>query len=210
MPKSEITRQRILDAAIDLFREKGFEDTTMRMIALRADMAVGAAYYYFQAKEDLVLAFYERARVELRPKLEEAMARNRKLESRLRGLIEVKLAYFAPNRQFLGALMATAADPQSPLSPFSEATRAIREEDTAWFTTALSESGVKVPDDLKSHLPRLLWLYQMGLILYWIYDRSEGQHRTANLLEKSLAMVVGLIRLASVPLLRPLGAKSWK
>ena len=34
-----------------------------------------------------------------------------------------------------------------------------------------------------AHMPKILWLYQMGLILFWIYDRSEGQARTMRLLE---------------------------
>ncbi len=59
-------------------------------------------------------------------------------------------------------------------------------------------------DDLKGALPRLLWMYQMGLILYWIYDRSEGQLRTALLIDKSLRVVVKLIQLSSLPLMRPL------
>jgi len=45
--KSELTRARILDAAIGLFRSRGFEATTMREIAAEAGVAIGAAYYYF-------------------------------------------------------------------------------------------------------------------------------------------------------------------
>jgi AcrR family transcriptional regulator len=45
--KSEETRARILDAAIELFRARGFESATMREIAAAADVATGAAYYYF-------------------------------------------------------------------------------------------------------------------------------------------------------------------
>jgi len=32
---------------------------------------------------------------------------------------------------------------------------------------------VKVPADLKPQLPYVLWLYQMGLILFWLYDRLK-------------------------------------
>ncbi|MGE5322721.1 MAG: helix-turn-helix domain-containing protein, partial [Actinomycetota bacterium] len=35
-PRAEDTRRRIYDAALELFREKGFEQTTMRDIAARA------------------------------------------------------------------------------------------------------------------------------------------------------------------------------
>ena len=60
-----------------------------------------------------------------------------------------------------------------------------------------------MPDDLKTHLPRLLWLYQMGLLLFWVYDRSPAQKRTMQLFEKSLSIVVNLIRISTFTLLRP-------
>ncbi|MGA9687524.1 MAG: hypothetical protein WBQ81_12280, partial [Candidatus Sulfotelmatobacter sp.] len=56
---------------------------------------------------------------------------------------------------------------------------------------------------LKTHLPRLLWLYQMGLMLFWVYDRSPEQGRTRLLFQKSLSIVVNLIRFSSLPLMRP-------
>ena len=58
--KAEETRERILDAALALFRDKGFAQTSMRDIADAAGVATGAAYYYYRSKEDLVLAFYNR------------------------------------------------------------------------------------------------------------------------------------------------------
>ena len=43
----------------------------------------------------------------------------------------------------------------------------------------------------------------MGLILFWIYDRSAAQQRTRALVEKSLGIVVRLIKASEFPLLRP-------
>ena len=45
--KSDETRSRILEAALSVFRERGFENATMREIAVEAGVATGAAYYYF-------------------------------------------------------------------------------------------------------------------------------------------------------------------
>jgi len=50
----------------------------------------------------------------------------------------------------------------------------------------------------------LLWLYQMGLILFWVYDVSAEQRRTKVLYEKTLKMVMVGIKLAGNPFLRPL------
>ena len=44
----------------------------------------------------------------------------------------------------------------------------------------------------------------MGLILFWVYDRSEEQRRTMVLYEKTLKMILVTLKLAGIPLLRPL------
>jgi hypothetical protein len=43
----------------------------------------------------------------------------------------------------------------------------------------------------------------MGMLLFWIYDRSPHQRRSRALLETSLKIVVTLTRLASIPLFKP-------
>lgn len=200
--KSDETRARILDAAVELFRRRGFDAATMREIAAGAGVATGAAYYYFDSKDAIVLAFYDRAQREMEARVEEALAGTRDFEGRLRALIEVKLDYFAPDRALLGAL-AGHADPEHPLSPFSAATREIRERDVKFFERVLAESKIKVAADLGAHLPQMLWMYQMGVVLFWIYDRSPEQRRTRALIEKSAGMVARLIKVSGFPLLRP-------
>ena len=203
-PKAESTRSRILEAALNLFRERGFDQTTMRDIAAAADVAIGAAYYYFESKEALVMAFYEEANAAMHEQIMAALAKKTDLKSRLRAVVDVKFEYFAPNRKFLGALLRHAADPEHPLSPFSKETREIRERDMAHFSEALDGSNLRLPEDLRPHLPQLLWLSQMGLILFWIYDRSENQARTDRLVDKSLGIVASLLKLSKSPFLRPM------
>jgi AcrR family transcriptional regulator len=207
--KAVATCARILDAALDLFRRQGFEQTTMRGIAAEAGVSLGSAYYYFESKEDLVMAFYDRAIEAMTPRMEAALAGADSFEGRIAAIMNVKFEYFRPNRSFLGALFRHAADPQNRLSPFSEATRQIRERDQVYFARAIeAKSGeVRVPEDLAHYLPHMLWLYQMGLILYWIYDRSPDQRRTQQLLEKSLALMVSGLNLARFALLKPLRLK---
>lgn len=200
--KSADTREKILEAALELFREKGFAETSMREVAAQARVATGLAYYYFASKDAIVHAFYQRAKDDLASLLEEAQ-KGKKLEARLTAIISVKFRYFAPNRKFLGALMGHAADPANPLSPFAPESRGVREQDLAQFARALAETDTSIPDDMALHMPKILWMYQMGMILFWIYDRSEGQARTARLLEASVKMVGALIKLGSLPLLKP-------
>jgi AcrR family transcriptional regulator len=200
--KSEETRAHILEAALALFRKHGFEKTTMRDIAQEAGVALGAAYYYFDSKDALVMEFYQRAQRELDPLLENSLSKHQGLEERIRAAIEVKFQYFAANRQLLAAL-SSHIDPQHPLSPFSEETRSIRERDIGFLSLALERTKTRIPDDLKTQLPRVLWLYQMGLLLFWVYDSSPAQTKTKQLFRKSLSIIVNLIKFSSLPLMRP-------
>ena len=52
--KSE-RKDRIFSAAVDLFNEKGFSNTSMQDIADNANLAVGTLYNYFPSKNDLLL-----------------------------------------------------------------------------------------------------------------------------------------------------------
>ena len=201
--KSEETRSRILEAALSVFRERGFEKATMREIALEAGVAVGAAYYYFDSKDALVMAFYERAQGEMHAEIESKLGAAKSLEARLRAIISTKFDYFTPNRKLLSALTAHT-DPQHPLSPFSAETAAIRDQDVGSFERAARESGIKLPPTVAPYLGRLLWMYQMGLILFWVYDRSPGQERTKLLYEKTLKMLLVTLKIAAIPLMRPL------
>jgi AcrR family transcriptional regulator len=198
------TKPKILEAALELFRHNGFESATMRDIARAAGVATGAAYYYYPSKDAIVMDFYRQSSVEMQPKIEAALAKARGLEARLRELIEVKLRHFAPNRGVLRALLRNGADPASPLSPFSRETEEIRNMDMEWFRRILVDCGVRIPRDLEPHLPAVLWLFQMGTILFWVIDDSPAQARTGTLLALSSRMAVTLIRLSGLPLMRPL------
>jgi AcrR family transcriptional regulator len=202
-PRAEETRQKIYDSALQLFREKGFEETTMRDVAQRAGVALGAAYYYFSSKEAFVLAFYDEMQQGSHEAILQAMQQHKKMKDRVRCVLEKRLELLEPNRKFCDALFRHAPNSQDPLSPFSEETRPIREQSIEHLRLAVEGGDTRVPPDLQKRLPYLLWLYQMAVILFWLYDRSPNQQRTQQLIEKSLGLMVTLIRLSGLPLMKP-------
>ena len=203
-PKAARTRARILEAALSLFRERGFEGTTMRAVAERADVSVGSAYYYFASKEHLVQGYYEQSHEEhlavVLPRLEGVTD----FRERLLITLETKLDTIDAHHEFSGKLFATAADPKSPLSPFGTDSGPTRQAAIDLMATVIEGSKLKLPKDLAAELPYLLWLHLMSVILFWIHDSSPDRARSYAMARRTGEIVARLVALARNPLLAPL------
>lgn len=203
--KGEQTRALILETAVQMFMERGYEQTTMRAIAERAGVALGSAYYYFRSKEQLIQGFYARTHEEHLAEAQEVLRTQRTLRGRLLGVMAAKLRTAEPYHRFSGVLFRTAADPESPLNPFSADSEPARREAIAVFDQVVrGAEDRKIPKDLEKELPELLWMYHMGIILFWIHDRSPGRVRTWRLMERTVDLVARLIALSTLPLMGPI------
>jgi AcrR family transcriptional regulator len=199
---SEETRRQILDTALALFRERGFEETTIRDIAAQAGLSLGAAYYYFKSKEAIVGAYYDYVQQEHLDRSREAFARADGLRDRLRAALHTKIDIMQEDRQLLRALFRYGGDPEHPLSWFGPATREQRRLSVDVFAEAIA--GERLPDDVREAAPTLLWTLHMGILLYFLYDASADQRRTRRLIDAAVDFVVDVRRLATSPLLRPM------
>src|SRR6201747_3109732 len=54
------TRERILDVALELFNEQGYDKTSLREISERLGVTKAALYYHFERKEDILLELHLR------------------------------------------------------------------------------------------------------------------------------------------------------
>ena len=201
--KGEQSKAHILETALTMFRERGYEGTTMRAVAREAGVSLGNAYYYFESKEHLIQAFYERSHLDHLAACTEALENEADLRNRLRAVMRAKLGTSMPYHRFSGLLFKTAADPRSPLNPFSDESRPLRRESTELFAEVVRGSSARIHPDLEAHLPKLLWLYQMGIVLFWIHDTSPGCDRSYRLTERTVDLVVQLIKVANFPPMRP-------
>ena len=201
-PASEETRRQILDTALALFRERGFEETTIRDIAGRAGLSLGAAYYYFKSKEALVGAYYDYVQKEHQVRARAAFSRGGSLRDRLRAALHAKIDIMQEDRRLLRALFRYGGDPDHPLSWFGPATREQRHLSVDVFAEAIAEE--RLPDDVRDAAPTLLWTLHMGILLYFLYDTSPDQRRTRQLIDAAVDFVVHVKRLATSPLLRPM------
>ena len=199
---SEETRRQILETALALFRDRGFEATTIREIASGAGLSLGAAYYYFKSKEAIVGAYYDYVHHEHQVRSREAFAHGGDLRARLRAAMHAKIDIMQEDRRLLRALFRYGGDPDHSLSWFGPATRAQRQLSVDVFAEALE--GERLPDDVRDAAPTLLWTLHMGILLYFLYDGSPGQRRTRKLIDAAVDFVVDVRRIATSPLLRPM------
>lgn len=203
--KGEQTRQHIFERALELFREKGFEAATMQDVAARAEVAKSAAYYYFPSKEAIIQAYYERVQAEQERICEEAFARARSLKERLTVAMHSKLDQVGEDRKLLGVVFRYTGEPEHPLSCLGRGTEEIRRRSIGIFEKAIAPE--KLPKDLEELLPLALWALQMGLLVMFLYDESEGQRRTRRLADGALELTLRLLSLARLPVLRPVRSR---
>ena len=153
-PRAQQTRAAIVEAALALFRERGYEATTMREIASRAGVSTGNAYYYFSSKEELIQEFYatQPRRAPGRqpgPVLTARPTWAARLRDTLRAMIDV----LAPYHAFAATFYKHAAEPSSPLSPFSKESSPARAASIGLYRDLVNGSSARMPRTCASGCP---------------------------------------------------------
>jgi AcrR family transcriptional regulator len=201
--KAEVTRAKIVDAALSLFTERGFEQTTMRLIADRAGVSVGNAYYYFRSKEDLMQAYYHSLFEAFSTSVAPVLETETDFVGRLVGAVNTWVDTARPYHAFAAAFFRIAADPSSPLSPFSAESKPTRDAMIQVFEQVVSGSKkLRGSTEVRERLPELLWLFHMGVVLRWVYDKSPDQAETKLMVEQTAPVIGQLVGLSRLPVLR--------
>lgn len=206
--KGEETREKILSTALALFRERGYDLTTMRAVAESAGVSLGSAYYYFESKEHLIQAFYAQSCEEFAAKAAPLLVRERSFGKRVQAVLLAKIESDEPHHRFSGVLFRTAADPESPLNPFSRESAPVRLRAMGVWSRVVEGSDFRPGKDLAPEVPHLLWMLQMGVTLFWIFDRSPSRRRTRELISTVAPFSARLLQIASFPVIRPFTKRS--
>jgi AcrR family transcriptional regulator len=201
-PRAEQTRTAITEAALRLFRENGYEATTMRAIAQQAGVSTGNAYYYFGSKEELVQQFYAHSHADHVAACRAILETETEFAARLRGTLRAMIDVSGPYHGFAARFFKHAAEPSSPLSPFSKESSPAREAAIALFREVVDGSSTRIDRELRGQLPELLWLYSLGIILFWVHDTSPGCAKTYQLIDRTVPLADRLVALSRVRVLR--------
>jgi AcrR family transcriptional regulator len=197
--RSEQTRTLIVQTALRLFRERGYEATTMRAIAKEAGVSVGNAYYYFGSKEELIQAYYDELQEEHNAACRAVLDREREFAPRLHGVLKARIDTMVPYHEFAGKFFKFAAEPTSPLNPFSAESGPARAAAVAIYREVVDGSSLKLDPQFQAELPELLWVYSMGIVLYWVHDNSPGCRKTYLLAERTVPLVNRMVKMSRLP-----------
>lgn len=199
-PKAQRTRKKILDTALRLFIEQGFDETPMRTVAKEAQVSLGSMYYHFRSKEALVLAYYADTQDAAEIACAAAIDDNQDFETCFRNLLDTRLQHLKQARSLVKVLARGTADPDNVLSPFHESTSDVRKRAIDLIEDIVNKTDVKVHQSLRPRLPQMLWLIQMAVIWFWTFDSSKDQEKTAQLLDKALPFLTRLLKLSATRL----------
>jgi TetR/AcrR family fatty acid metabolism transcriptional regulator len=85
---------KILEAAVVVFAERGFFQSTVSQIAKQAGVADGTIYLYFKNKDDILVQFYEYKTSQVFHRFREAVNQSTSAEQKLRSLVYTHLEEF--------------------------------------------------------------------------------------------------------------------
>ena len=183
------TRRRILDAAIQAFRARGFRSTTTRDIAEAAGIGTGTLFNYFATKEAIVEFLAEQAIAKARAGFAR-QAIEAELEEELFAYVALELRQLKPLRSFITPLLESSLCPHPP---------GRRPEPN----NCLRDAHLEIVADLvrkhrRLELPpiawQVYWTLYTGVLAFWASDKSPKQEDTLALLNESLAMYVAWLR----------------
>jgi AcrR family transcriptional regulator len=197
-PKSARTFDTVVRAASDLFGRQGYHRTTIRDIARESGLGLGGVYYYVRSKEELVLLFYERVTHQIDTAFRKQPPAKIDLPELLSRFLRLKIAHLTPYRELLTVVMKEAIDPASPLCPLNAASAPVLASSVALFREMIVASGAAKGAEV-DQMARGLWMAHMGVLMYWLHDRSEGQSATERAIDTLGALVLWSGRASRIP-----------
>ena len=173
MKRNPQTRERLLDAAEQLFLQRGFQGTSTRDITEAAGANLAAVNYYFRSKQDLMVAVAERV---VAPVLSDQASRLDELQARSTPptAAELVAAYFTPmveQRERRGGKQLARFIGQSMYEDFESVRRVVGPVEDR-FRTELARALPDLPaDDLELRFRAMIGIF----IMYGLGILTQGQ-----------------------------------
>jgi len=204
LTKSERTKKIFLDRALTLFQKDGYEAVTMRDLAKACDTSLGAFYYHFRNKEEVVLELF---RSSLSGHVERTQrylsTHNPKLETAMTWICRDRFLEFESYQSVIRVLVQRL-DPHDPVSPWHQSSHSVREQSVSLFEEVVSCGLPKLDAKTKRQLARALWIQHLLILAVWSFDRSVDKKETEAILKQSNRLWKTLPAIMRVPGIRNL------
>lgn len=187
--QKEATRQRVLDAARDLFETLGYEETTVRAIARRAEVSVGSVFTTFSSKGDILSQVMSDRLDGLYAELDRVAASLRGSTSdRLRSLFAIHYSYETKRTKLFLAHIAAAYDwTLGPSTrPYGKNQR-LRQIVRDCLTDGVARGDVDPAVDMDLVIDTLMAIYA------WTYRLAAWEDADAETMSAVFDRQVGLI-----------------
>lgn len=185
------SRLRVLESALALFADGGYEAATFQSIAARAGVSTGLACRYFPTKEHLALAAYDGLARALCAWVPEMPAGS--VATRFRAAMTAKLALLAPQRRAMVALTAAALDPDGRAAVLGDDAEVVRSRVSGVFAAVVRGADDAPQGPGADRLARGLYGAHLALVLLWLQDRSPDARATLDALD----LLCGLLAVAA-------------
>lgn len=185
------TRERILDAACNLFQHKGFEQATTRDIANEAGIAAGTLFNYFPTKEEIVMALVTAAFDLAAADFASHQREEATLAEDLFLHVSTGLRKLKPHRKFIGPALETSLSPLAS-STVSEQADAVRVTHLETVQQVINRHDMAPP--VWTVAMQLYWTLYTGVLAFWVNDSSPKQEDTLAMLDQSIAMYVSWLK----------------
>lgn len=117
--RASVPRERILNAAARLFRERGYQRTTVRDIASAVGILSGSLFHHFRSKEEMLIEIMRNAAITVCLRGEELASRKAPPLEQLRALIQLELGCVVgePTTDYHGVLFFEWREVPKPARP---------------------------------------------------------------------------------------------
>lgn len=190
MTKSEDTRERILDAALNVFSNKGYHDTRMDEIVAASDTSKGSIYFHFPNKERLFLALVDQFADLLERKVTEAVAGEEEGILRVRAALQACLETFGRYRRPAKILLVQAVG----LGSVFEKKRIEVNDRFASLIKKYLDESIAVGDiaPVDTDVVSYAWMGAIyGIVIRWVYTGEPDSERILSALLPLLLKSVG-------------------
>ena len=193
--KQEEIRRDIINTAIEMFSEQGFDSTTMKQIARQVGIGDATIYKYFSSKDKLIFAYYGlKAEESIQAFLTEEELDDFSLQEKLQLLIDTYLEQLLPDREFVSDSLEMIM--QSPSILFKNVSP-VREEFVGVVHDILTEAenaGEIEKSPFTSATAKLTNEFILAVLLYWVKDDSDEFSNTTQMVDMSLSLGVEILK----------------